>query len=282
MCTGQSFYFSGCGHSQSQYTRLCPLSKDKTQTSCDRLEYGGAQSGICAACRSLDARIEQLKVEIRDRERELADAMGARGIPVQAYGDVIAVDDRNALGMRQSMFEEPRNRVAFAHTVRSMLSGHDAGGRSINMTPAQTRSFSMPNATTGTSLCGTGSEGSHDANPPWMASSSRDSVQSMESARNVLYFRNVLTSPARNSEMTGKENLGKMIDKKKMQSEIADIANTWWSEREGYQVTLSKFQNKGLGAISYRDRIQKCNNARDQLVRSVFEDAEKMIVKQYD
>jgi hypothetical protein len=94
MCTGQSFYFSGCGHSQSQYTRLCPLSKDKTQTSCDRLEYAGAQSGICAACRSLDERIEQLKVEIRDRERELADAMGARGIPVQAYGDVIAVDDR--------------------------------------------------------------------------------------------------------------------------------------------------------------------------------------------
>jgi hypothetical protein len=104
----------------------------------------------------------------------------------------------------------------------------------------------------------------------------------MESARNVLYSRNVLTSPAQNSEVTGKENLGTMIDRKKMQSEIADIANTWWSERAGYQDTLSKFQNKGLGAISYRDRIQKCNNARDQLVRSVFEDVEKTIVKQYD
>jgi hypothetical protein len=226
-----------------------------------------------------------LKVEIRDRERELTDAMRARRIPVQAYGDLedlITVDGGNSLGMRQSMFEEPRNRVAFAQTVRSILSGRDAGGRSINMMPGQTRSFSMPDATTGTSLCGTGSEVSHYANPPWMESNPRDSAQSMESARNVLYSRNVLTSPARNSEVTGKENLGKMIDRKKMQSEIADIANTWWSERDGYQVTLSKFQNKGLGAISYRDRIQKCNNARDQLVRSVFEDAEKMIVKQHD
>jgi hypothetical protein len=39
-----------------------------------------------------------LKVEIRDRERELTDAMRARRIPVQAYGDLgdlITVDGGN-------------------------------------------------------------------------------------------------------------------------------------------------------------------------------------------
>jgi len=69
---------------------------------------------------------------------------------------------------------------------------------------------------------------------------------------------------------------------KNLSADIEEIASSWWKEREGYQATLGAFQVKSLGAVSYKEKIEKCNYARDELIKARFAIAEAEIVKLFD
>lgn len=66
---------------------------------------------------------------------------------------------------------------------------------------------------------------------------------------------------------------------KTLAEDLLDISNSWLKEREGYQDTINAFQNKSLGVASFKEKIQKCNEGRDGLIRARFEAAEAEIVK---
>jgi len=90
MCVGQAFSFEACGHSQSIYSTICAQSSNnKTNTSCDRLEYMGVKPGLCSSCQSQDAHIENLRKELKAKESELNEALMARGDKLLAYSALV-------------------------------------------------------------------------------------------------------------------------------------------------------------------------------------------------
>ena len=80
MCTGKSYYFEACGHTQSSYILICQRSESsKAKTDCDRLACTLVKDGVCPACMQIDAQIEKLRGELKGKERELNDAILLRG-----------------------------------------------------------------------------------------------------------------------------------------------------------------------------------------------------------
>jgi hypothetical protein len=69
---------------------------------------------------------------------------------------------------------------------------------------------------------------------------------------------------------------------KKLSEDIFDIAHKWWKERKGYAATISAFQTKSLGEASYKDKIRRCNGARDELIKARLDVAEAELLRGLD